>query len=326
MKLGGIPQSPVEVMATMLGLLPQPLLETQIAMLLARTIMEGSRLGVFEALKDQPLTAEEVAARCGAQPRATGQAPQRARRLRIPALSTPAATPWPPSPASGCSPDAPQSLHDKMLMQFFEWDFLAHLGDFVRTGKPLDLHTSLSSERLGALPAGDAGDRLDLGAGGGEADAGAEGGEGHARHRRLARPALGRHLPPPPRPALGGPRSARGGGARRAPPRPRGHGGPRRPPRRQRPDRRPRHRGLGPRLRLQPRPPLRRRHQPRPGEAHRARPAPRRHLRDPGALPAGHAQASRPDRRPPRPLLRPHQPRPAPGPSKRWPTGSARPA
>jgi len=35
-----------------LGLLPQPLLDTHIAMLLARSIMEGTRLGVFEALKD----------------------------------------------------------------------------------------------------------------------------------------------------------------------------------------------------------------------------------------------------------------------------------
>src|ERR1700710_3003974 len=130
MKLGGIPQSPVEVMATMLGLLPQPLLETQIAMLLARTIMEGSRLGVFEALKDQPLTAEEIAARCGAQPRALPKLPNALAGCQYLhydsgrySLAT-VARKW-------LIPDAPQSLHDKMLMQFFEWDSLGHLPDFL---------------------------------------------------------------------------------------------------------------------------------------------------------------------------------------------------
>jgi SAM-dependent methyltransferase len=153
MKLGGIPQSPVEIMATMLGLLPQPLLETQIAMLLARTIMEGSRLGVFEALKDQPLTAEEAAARCGAQPRALGKL-----------LNALAGCGYLRSDAGRYSlesvarkwllPDAPQSLHDKMLMQFFEWDFFEHLAEFLRTGKPLDLHASLSPGEWGLYQRG----------------------------------------------------------------------------------------------------------------------------------------------------------------------------
>jgi SAM-dependent methyltransferase len=145
MKLGGIPQSPVEVMATVLGLLPQPLLETQIAMLLARTIMEGSRLGVFEALKDQPLTATEVAARCGAQPQALAKllnALAGCEYLRYDsgryALAS-VARKW-------LLQEAPQSLHDKMLMQFFEWDSLEHLADFLRTGKPLELHATLSSD------------------------------------------------------------------------------------------------------------------------------------------------------------------------------------
>ena len=40
MKLGGIPQSPIERIGKALGLLPQPLLDTHVAMLLARAIME----------------------------------------------------------------------------------------------------------------------------------------------------------------------------------------------------------------------------------------------------------------------------------------------
>jgi SAM-dependent methyltransferase len=153
MKLGGIPQSPVEMMATMLGLLPQPLLETQIAMLLARTIMEASRLGVFEALKDQPLTAEEVAARCGGQPRAMAKllnALAGCKYLRYDEgryALVPFVRKW-------LVKDAPQSLHDKMLMQFFEWDSLERLGDFVRTGQPMDLHATLSPDDWGLYQRG----------------------------------------------------------------------------------------------------------------------------------------------------------------------------
>src|SRR6185295_14202897 len=143
MKLGAVPQNPVERIVMALGLSPQPLLETHIAMLLARAVMEGSRLGVFEALAEGPLTAAEIAERCGGHPRAT--------RKLLDALAgceylgyadgryslTPMARKW-------LLPDSPQSLHDKMLLQFVEWDFIAHTGEYVRTGKPIDLHTSIS--------------------------------------------------------------------------------------------------------------------------------------------------------------------------------------
>src|SRR3569623_813829 len=71
MKLGGIAQTPIARIGKALGLLPAPLLDTHVAMLLARAIMEGTRLGLFEVLKNAPLPAEEVAARCGCDPRAT---------------------------------------------------------------------------------------------------------------------------------------------------------------------------------------------------------------------------------------------------------------
>jgi SAM-dependent methyltransferase len=162
MKLGGIAQSPIEVIASKLGLLPQPLLDTQIAMLLARTIMEGARLGVFEALKDGPLTAAEVAARCGGQPRPMAklldalagceylhydsdvryEARDGAGRYEL----APVARKWLLA--------GPRSLGDKMLMQFWEWDSLDHLDGFVRTGKPLDLHQTLTPENWGLYQRG----------------------------------------------------------------------------------------------------------------------------------------------------------------------------
>jgi SAM-dependent methyltransferase len=153
MKLGAIAENPIERVAKALGLSPEPLLETHIAMLLARAVMEGARLGVYEALDAGPLTAAEIAGRCGGHPRAT--------RKLLDALAgseylrfangryslTPRARKW-------LLPGSPQSLHDKLLLQFVEWDFIAHTGEYVRTGQPIDLHTSISRQEWGLYQRG----------------------------------------------------------------------------------------------------------------------------------------------------------------------------
>jgi len=153
MKLGVVPQNPGDLIAYALGIAPQPLLDTQIAMLLARAVMEGSRLGVYQALADGPLTAAEVAARCGGQPRAmekllnalTGCAYLGFEGGRY-ALA--------PMTRKWLLPDAAQSLHDKMLFQFLEWDFVEHTGDYVRTGKPVDMHGTMTREEWGLYQRG----------------------------------------------------------------------------------------------------------------------------------------------------------------------------
>jgi SAM-dependent methyltransferase len=153
MKLGAIPENPVERIVKALALSPEPLLDTHIAMLLARTVMEGSRLGVFEALADGPLAAVEIAARCGGRPGAMKKlldALTGCEYLRYDGgryALAPVARKW-------LLPDAPQSLHDKMLLQFVEWDFVSHIGDYVRTGKPIALHTSISQEEWGLYQRG----------------------------------------------------------------------------------------------------------------------------------------------------------------------------
>lgn len=153
MKLGTIAENPVERVVHALGLAPRPLLETHIAMLLTRSIMEGSRLGIFEILAAGPLTVDEIAARCGGQPRALQKlldALAGSEYLQYDAgrySLAPVARKW-------LLPDSPQSLHDKMLLQFREWDFVAHIGDFVRTGKPLDIHATMDDGTWGLYQRG----------------------------------------------------------------------------------------------------------------------------------------------------------------------------
>ena len=52
MRLGAIPRGVVERIAFALGLVPTPLLDSIIALLLARTVMVATRLGVFEDVRD----------------------------------------------------------------------------------------------------------------------------------------------------------------------------------------------------------------------------------------------------------------------------------
>lgn len=153
MKLGPVPENPVERIAKAFGLLPQPLLDTHIAMLLARAVMEGSRLGVYEALKAGPLTVEEIASRCGGHPRALakllnalvgcGYLVWETGRYAL----SPMARKW-------LLPDADQPLHDKMLFQFLEWDYIERIGDYVRTGQAQDLHTTMTPEQWGIYQRG----------------------------------------------------------------------------------------------------------------------------------------------------------------------------
>lgn len=153
MKLGAIPQNLIERIGKVLHLLPEPLLDTHIAMLLARTVMEGARLGVFEALKAGPLTAGEVTTRCGGDERAMTKllnALAGCDYLRFEdgryAL-VPQTRKW-------LLPGTGQTLYDKMLFQFLEWDFIKDIGEFVRTGQPLDMHATMTPDQWGLYQRG----------------------------------------------------------------------------------------------------------------------------------------------------------------------------
>lgn len=145
MKLGAVPENLIELLLLGTNIPPRPLLDTHIAMLLARAVVEGARLGVFEALSGAPLPVEEIAVRCGTHPNAT--------RKLLDALSatgylrledgrydlTAMSRKW-------LLPGSPHSLHHKMLWQLTEWDWIGRAGEYVRTGRPLAFHGALSPE------------------------------------------------------------------------------------------------------------------------------------------------------------------------------------
>jgi hypothetical protein len=71
MRLGVVPDNALERLAILSGMLPPGIFECWFGMMLARTVMTATKLDIFESLAAGPLTAEEVAQRCGTHPRAT---------------------------------------------------------------------------------------------------------------------------------------------------------------------------------------------------------------------------------------------------------------
>lgn len=145
MKIAVKPENLIERFVLASGRAPTPILETLMAMLLARIIMVGTKLGVFESLAEGPLTADEVATRCRTDPRATGKLlnalvgceylDYRDGRYRL----EPVARRW-------LLKDSPQSLYDNVLFRFLEWDLIENYEDFLRTGQPIDVHATLSGD------------------------------------------------------------------------------------------------------------------------------------------------------------------------------------
>lgn len=144
MKIGAIPESVVDWLALKLEFAPRPLVDTHAAMLLARTIMAGSELNFFDALAAGPLTAQEAAAACGCDLTATALlldalASSRYLRFANGKFELTERARWLLSGSSS-------SVRDKLLLQVAEWRWLETLEEFVRSGRPLNFHESMSRE------------------------------------------------------------------------------------------------------------------------------------------------------------------------------------
>lgn len=141
MRLKVAGENPIEQLVIALGVAPVTLMDTHMAILRARAIMVGAKIGVFDAVALGPRDAAAIAAACGTNPPATekllgalagsGYLAWKRGRFALTALSRK----WLLSASA-------HSLRDKILFEFIEWDVISRTEDFVRTGRPLDLHTT----------------------------------------------------------------------------------------------------------------------------------------------------------------------------------------
>lgn len=153
MKLGVVPENLIERLALFSGLLPPGIFESWFGIMLARTIMVATKLDIFEALAPEPLTATEVAKRCSTHPRGTekllnalvgleclrvkGEHYALRRSLRAWILK-----------------DGKYSFRGQILLHFQEWNWWEHCEEYVRTGKPLHVHETMTDEDWGVYQRG----------------------------------------------------------------------------------------------------------------------------------------------------------------------------
>ena len=135
----------LEWLALKLNLAPKPLVDTQVFFSAARAIMVAAELGIFEAIGTQTKTAVEIARICQIHPQGTCQL--------LDCLVGVGYLQW-----SGAKYSLKRSyqkwllkssdanLIGKLRFQSFEWDWMAKLEDYVRSGKPLDLHRTMSEQ------------------------------------------------------------------------------------------------------------------------------------------------------------------------------------
>lgn len=154
MCLGVIAENPIESLVMRLGLVPTPLLEGGLSLILARVVMAGVKVGVFDVLADKDRTAAQVSAQCGTDERATAKllfalaAAGYLRELERNRYDlTPMSRRWLTRQGHG-------SLPDMMLLQYLHWDWLEHSEEFVRSGKPVAIHEALDDEGWGVYQRG----------------------------------------------------------------------------------------------------------------------------------------------------------------------------
>ena len=152
MRVGLMAENPIETAVIASGVVPVPMLEAY-APVYARAIVIATKLGVFEALRDGGRSAEHIAGACGTDLRATAKLMNLLVTMRYLrhrdgeyALGRHVKR-W-------LLADSRGSVRDVILMKELEWSWIDQLETFVRDGRPLDVHGTMSTEDWSAYQRG----------------------------------------------------------------------------------------------------------------------------------------------------------------------------
>ncbi len=145
MRVGIIAQTLLERLALATGRVPEPIVEVFPPLVLARSIMAATQLGVFDALGGQALTGDGVAKVCGADRRATvallevlASAGYLNEREGVYMLG-PKARRWLRS-------GDPADVSAYIRFNYLQWDWLGELERFIQTGIPVAFHDRLTDD------------------------------------------------------------------------------------------------------------------------------------------------------------------------------------
>lgn len=121
--------------------------------LYARTIVIATELGIFDAVGAGAVSAEAIASRCKTDARATEKLLNLLVTMRYLKLRNGTyqlrrhVRQW-------LLRDSTRSIRDAVLMKRLEWRWIEGLDSFVRDGRPLDVHGSMSTEDWGVYQRG----------------------------------------------------------------------------------------------------------------------------------------------------------------------------
>ncbi|HET7714384.1 MAG TPA: class I SAM-dependent methyltransferase [Bauldia sp.] len=146
MRVGAIPETLVERIATLAGLAPTPVVDTFHAVIVARAVVVATKLGVFDALAGGPAEAGDIAS----ERRMHAGALARLLNLLVAAgylrygkgryALSPLAEKW-------LLTSSPYSIRDVMLLRLLEWQAIDATEEYVRTGKSLDVHDIIRGDQ-----------------------------------------------------------------------------------------------------------------------------------------------------------------------------------
>ena len=146
MRITIAPETWLERLGLMLGIVPCPILDTFQAIMQARAIMAATQLGVFEALGESTLSAESIANQLKLDVAATEKllgALVSARYLRFHRgcySLTRSTRKW-------LLKGSPNSIHDYMLFRYVEWEAIEQMESYVSTGEAIDAHEIIEGDR-----------------------------------------------------------------------------------------------------------------------------------------------------------------------------------
>lgn len=153
MRIGILPDSFLERILLWCGLPPAGIFESWFGLMLTRAIMAAVKVGVFESLAEGPLTASEIAERCGCHPTAMQRllnalVGARCLKFRRGKYELPKrARAW-------FLKEGKYSFHDQILLHYLEWEWWTHCEEYLRSGEPLNVHDSMTTEQWGVYQKG----------------------------------------------------------------------------------------------------------------------------------------------------------------------------
>jgi 2-polyprenyl-3-methyl-5-hydroxy-6-metoxy-1,4-benzoquinol methylase len=143
MKYGVIPSNLLERLALWMGKVPVPLLDALISIMKARSLMAAVRFGIFETLRDGPMTASAVAQACQLDAECTelllrvlvvaDYLEHHGNQFALSELSR-----------KTMIAGAEHELFGYVMWNYSQWEMVAHLDDMLRTGRGIDFHETLA--------------------------------------------------------------------------------------------------------------------------------------------------------------------------------------